>query len=109
VIGAAFTRALHPRRDIVVGRLNGQHHDGDRAVCRAGVVGLGRIENNPLYLPKADLIRTSRDIRYVPIVLQKSKVARPRIFRENTKREVIADSFSRNRVAEVAWEFDVRR
>ena len=43
------------------------------------------------------------------IVLQKSKVARTRIFRENTKREAIADSSRRNRVAEVACEFNVRR
>jgi hypothetical protein len=41
------------------------------------------------------------------ILLQKSKVAGLRIFRENTKREAIADSF--NRVTEVACEFDVRR
>ena len=42
---AAFARALHPWRHIVVGRLEGQHHDGDRTICRAGVVGLGRIED----------------------------------------------------------------
>jgi len=30
-------------------------------------------------------------------VLQKSKVAGPRFFRENTKREVIADSYNLNR------------
>lgn len=34
--------------------------------------------------------------------LQKSKVAEPRILRENTKRETIADSYTLNRVAEVA-------
>ena len=43
------------------------------------------------------------------IVLQKSKVAGPRIFRENTKREAIADSYNLNRVTEVACEFNVRR
>ena len=43
------------------------------------------------------------------IVLQKSKVAGSRIFRENTKREAIADSSRRNRIAEVACEFNVRR
>jgi hypothetical protein len=37
-----------------------------------------------------------------PIVLQKSKVAVPRIFRENTKQEAIADSYRRNCVGEVA-------
>jgi hypothetical protein len=43
------------------------------------------------------------------IVLQKSKVAGPRIFRENTKRKAIADSYNLNRIAEVACEFNVRR
>jgi hypothetical protein len=43
------------------------------------------------------------------IVLQKSKVAGSRIFRENTKREAIADLYRRNRVVEVACEFSVRR
>jgi hypothetical protein len=43
------------------------------------------------------------------ILLQKSKIAEPRIFRENTKREKIADSHTLNRVAEAAREFNVRR
>ena len=43
------------------------------------------------------------------IVLQKSKVAGSRIFGENTKREAIADSHRRNRIVEVACEFNVRR
>ena len=47
-------------------------------------------------------------VRYVPILLQKSKVAGPRIFRENTKREAIADSYNLNRVTEVACEFCAR-
>src|ERR1700728_3581390 len=41
-------------------------------------------------------------------VLQKPKVAAPRIFRENEKRETIPDSCTLNRVAEVAGEFNVR-
>jgi hypothetical protein len=41
-------------------------------------------------------------------VLQKSKVAAPRIFRENNKRETIADSYTLNRAAKVAGEFDAR-
>ena len=41
-------------------------------------------------------------------MLQKSKVAAPRIFSENKKRETIADSYILNRVAEVAGELDVR-
>jgi hypothetical protein len=43
------------------------------------------------------------------ILLQKSKVAGPRIFRENMKRKAITDSYNLNRIAEVAGEFNVRR
>jgi hypothetical protein len=43
------------------------------------------------------------------IVLQKSKVAGLRIFRKNTKRKAIADSYNLYRVTEVAYEFNVRR
>jgi hypothetical protein len=51
----------------------------------------------------------SRDVRFVPIVLQKSKVAGLGIFHENTTRELIADSYTFNRVTEVACAFDVER
>jgi hypothetical protein len=43
------------------------------------------------------------------IVLQKSKVAEPGIFRENAKQETIADSYTLNRITEVASEFSARR
>jgi hypothetical protein len=43
------------------------------------------------------------------ILLQKSKVAGPPIFRENTKREAITDSYNLNRIVEVTSEFNVRR
>jgi hypothetical protein len=43
------------------------------------------------------------------IVLQKSKVAGRRIFRENPKREALADSYDLNRITEVACEFNVWR
>ena len=43
------------------------------------------------------------------IVLQKSKVAGQRFFRENTKQEAIDDSYNLNRVTEVACEFCARR
>jgi hypothetical protein len=43
-----------------------------------------------------------------PIVLQKSKVAAPRNFRENKKRETTTDSYALNRAAEVTGEFNVR-
>ena len=42
-------------------------------------------------------------------MLQKSKVAGLRIFRENMKRQTIADSNNLNHVTEVACEFNVRR
>jgi len=41
------------------------------------------------------------------IVLQKSKVARLKIFRENAKQRAIADSYDLNRVTEVSCEFCV--
>jgi hypothetical protein len=46
--------------------------------------------------------------RLWPILLQKSKVAAPRNFRENKKRETITDSYTLNRAAKVADEFNVR-
>ena len=55
------------------------------------------------------LVRRSNLVALGGIVLQKSKVASPRIFRENTKRETIADLYNLNRVTEVACEFNVRR
>jgi hypothetical protein len=61
------------------------------------------------YTPRADKLRGGRFVRIVPIVLQKSKVAGSRIFRENMNRGVVADSYSLNRVTEVACEFNVRR
>jgi hypothetical protein len=48
------------------------------------------------------------DVGYWAILLQNSKVAASRIFRENKKRETIADSCALNRVAELASVFDVR-
>ena len=43
------------------------------------------------------------------ILLQKSKVAGRLIFREITKREAIADSYSVAHISEVACEFNVGR
>jgi hypothetical protein len=43
------------------------------------------------------------------IVLQNSKVAGPRIFREIPKQERITDSHNLNRIGEGACEFNVRR
>jgi hypothetical protein len=48
------------------------------------------------------------DVACWPILLQKSKVVPPRIFRENTKRETTTDSHTLNRVAEVSGEFNAR-
>jgi hypothetical protein len=55
------------------------------------------------------LVRRSETECDGPIVLQKSKVAGLRIFRENTKREAAADSYGLIRVTEVAYEFNTRR
>ena len=60
------------------------------------------------FSPNRDQSRMPRHFGFGPIVLQKSKVATPRIFRENKKRETIADSHTLNRVAEIAGEFDAR-
>ena len=61
-------------------------------------------------LPRtADIGGHDWHVAVVPIVLQKSKVAGLRIFRENTKREAIADSYNLIRVTEVAYEFNTRR
>jgi hypothetical protein len=61
------------------------------------------------YFQVKALLDDENDVSKWPIVLQKSKVADLRIFRENTKREAIADSYNLNRVTEVACEFNVRR
>ncbi len=57
--------------------------------------------------------RTSQDLPrwsdFVPIVLQKSKVATARFFRENLKRKEVDDSHSLSRTTEVAHEFGARR
>jgi len=57
--------------------------------------------------------RTSESRRRISasgvMVLQKSKVAGQRFFRENTKWEAIDDSYNLNRVTEVACEFCARR
>ena len=47
--------------------------------------------------------------RLGPILLQNSKVAGPQLFRKNTEREVIADSYNLNRITKVACEFVARR
>ena len=53
--------------------------------------------------------RTSRNGSFVPILLQKSKVASVRIFGEIFEREVIDDSGNLSRFTEVAYEFCVGR
>jgi len=56
---------------------------------------------------KADIGGPACQVRFGPILLQKSKVAGLKIFRENTKQRAIADSYELNRVTEVACEFCV--
>ena len=57
----------------------------------------------------ADSHQTSRQVRNVQIVLQKSKVASVRIFGETLKHEAIDDSDNLSRATEVAYEFSVRQ
>ena len=56
-------------------------------------------------------LRSARflNVAYWQIVLQKSKVAGRRIFRENPKREALANLYDLNRITEVACESNVRR
>jgi hypothetical protein len=59
--------------------------------------------------PLADVLGTKGNVSFVPILLQKSKVASVRIFSETLKREAIDDSNDLSRITEVAYEFSVRR
>jgi hypothetical protein len=59
--------------------------------------------------PSRHFAAAQQSVAFGVIVLQKSKVAALRIFRENTKRESIADSYNLNRVTEVACEINVGR
>jgi hypothetical protein len=52
---------------------------------------------------------TSLEVRFVPIVLQKSKVAAVKTFAENLKRKEVADSHSLSRAIEIAHQFGARR
>ena len=61
------------------------------------------------FLPLATTERTSLEVRFVPTVLQKSKVASVRIFGKTLKREAIDDSDNLSRATDVAYEFCVRR
>jgi hypothetical protein len=78
--------------------LDCSHHDDDHADAATYGAGGG-----------TDTIFALQKGRYWPILLQKSKVAGRRIFREITKREAIADSYSVTDISEVACEFNVRR
>jgi hypothetical protein len=61
------------------------------------------------FLPIANIQRTSGEVRFVPILLQKSKVASVRIFGETLKREAIDDSSNLSRITKTAYEFSVWR
>ena len=58
--------------------------------------------------PAADIAGSASDFRFVPILLQKSKVASVRIFGETFNHEAIDDSDNLSRATEVAYEFCVR-
>ncbi len=61
-----------------------------------------------LYWAAQARYRPAHNVADWQIVLQKSKVAVPRIFRENKKRETISDSCTLNRITEVTGKFSVR-
>jgi hypothetical protein len=63
----------------------------------------------PFITSTTDIVVLFRHVRFVPILLQKSKVASARIFGETLKREAIVDSDNLSRATEVAYEFSVRR
>ena len=67
---------------------------------------LDRVRVRSVHPPTADIRRLQRHVGFVPILLQKSKVASVRIFGEILKREAIDDSDSLSRVTEVAYEFE---
>ena len=78
-------------------------------MCAALRRTYARDELNTTFGPLLDIEWRPRMSAFGGIVLQKSKVAGLRIFRENTKREAIANSYNLNRATEVAYEFNVRR
>ncbi len=106
------TRPLPQRRPCAgVGTVSASSHPPDRRLAAApwkfgrGAnprTGAMKIWTGTLY----SQIRF--DVGFGPILLQKSKVATPRIFREDKRWETIADSYTLNRVAEIAGEFDAR-
>ena len=57
VVGATFERALHPGVERMVARFEGEHHDRDRAVGGAGVVGLRGIEDAAVRRDRGRLAR----------------------------------------------------
>jgi len=59
--------------------------------------------------PKIGHHCSEHNVRFVPIVLQKSKVAAVQIFGENLKRKEVNDSHSLSRATEVAHQFGARR
>jgi hypothetical protein len=61
------------------------------------------------FTPDSDQTGARLVVRFVPILLQKSKVASVRIFGETLRREAIDDSDNHSRVTEVAYEFSLRR
>jgi hypothetical protein len=86
--------------------------------CRAAHVGLGsfstesagiRLRSMSASLRKRPKCCVAAKLRYVPILLQKSKTAQCYFSRDNTIRSKIADVCSLNLVREVTREFIVRR
>src|ERR1700720_2915555 len=59
--------------------------------------------------PIATKLRTSREVRFVPILLQKSQKARRLICRQRTKQATIADQWGFKRATRIVCEFGAWR
>ena len=97
---AQGSQGAPPHRAAVAARYRGRD---DQITVLFAAVHASRCGPNRLFAA------AQRCVCYQGILLQKSEVAGPRIFRENAKRKAITDSYDLNRTAEVACEFNVRR
>ncbi|MET4121332.1 hypothetical protein ABIB85_007812 [Bradyrhizobium sp. JR1.5] len=82
--------------------------DSDTAYCALPVIREKASNEGPVLVPKPKSSSAAVMSAIAGIVLQKSKVAGLKIFRETTTQRATADSYDLNRVTEVACEFCVR-
>jgi hypothetical protein len=101
---AASRREDEPRLEEPLSR---NRNDIADKICRTFCAAIDLAAMSP-YGPSATLNDVRVESVIGRIVLQNSKVAAPRIFRENKKRETITDSYTLSRGAEIAGEFNAR-